>query len=805
MDVLATSPTAPRTAPRSAPETVPELQSPFAGFAGLSADSAEAYERPRPVTGVVLDSPFGSGLHTEEADAGEDVLAELLGELADDEFEDAVAQLVDDAAAAHLRSETAWSAGEGSQAGSLSWAESLAEQSDRLLDGVAARLEHEDLTAMSARDLDAVLESMAPEPVGSREVVFEQFLGGLLKKAGGLVKGVVKIAQKGIAAVSKILPVGLLLKKLGGLVRPLLSRVIKSAMNRLPAAVRPIAEQIAKKLGGAGVAGGAGSAGGSSGAGVSDAARGTGGVGAGGGAGDAEPSAASQLAGEFDRNMIGLLLAPDEIAADGVLAEAATDAGAEAPDPVGELDAARHELGRRLTELSAGSYPKPEIQQFLPVVMAALPLIKLGLKIIGRQRVVDFIAERIADLLRTMVGPGPAKQIARPIVDVGMKLIGLEVPAEAETDVAGEALAATVETTARRALALPAAVQDDRLLLDAAVQQFFAEAAAVHLPGRLLRADLPERESDHDSGVWVLMPRSAAPRYRFLKYTRPFEIQVSRQVARAVPWPDGGTLESHLLDRGVQRWPTTAEAHLYEMLPGGHLGHLRHDDSLRGSTGEADGTAEEVAPLTPEIAGLLLGEPGLGRPAPASAPGRGGPTARPGAAPGRRFVRLRPTGHAAGRAAGRAAGPRARLGVHLDSAATPPRLKIALRLSERQGQEVLSLLTRAEGPDLPGALRKVQQVHQRFLIPRLTDRLVQRSLLPDTAAAKAAAEQLATAVDTGLSAMLQGQAAQLTEAVRDPAQGLTINLVFEGVTRESLRGTPPEPAVTVTPGWRTGG
>ncbi|WP_405639591.1 hypothetical protein [Streptomyces sp. NBC_00019] len=775
MDVLATSPTA------------PELQSPFAGFAGLSADPADAGERPQQASGVVLDSPFGSGLHTEEADAGEDVLTELLGELADDEFEDAVAQLVDDAAAAHLQGETAWSVKEGSQAGLQSWAESLAEQSDRLLDGVTARLEHEDLTAMPARDLDALLESLAPalDPVGSREVVFEQFLGGLLKKAGSLVKGVVKIAKKGISVVSKILPIGILLKKLGGLVRPLLARVIKSAMNRLPASVRPIAEQIAKKLG---VAGGAGAANAPAGA---------------TGTSDAEPSAASQLAGEFDRNVVGLLLAPDEIAADSVLAEAASDAEADAPDPIGELDAARRELGRRLTELPAGSYPKPEIQQFLPVVMAALPLIKLGLKIIGRQRVVDFIAERIADLLRTMVGPGPAKQIARPIVDVGMKLIGLEVPPEAETDVAGEALATTVETTARRALALPAAVQDDRLLLDAAVQQFFAEAAAAHLPGRLLRADLPERESEHESGVWVLMPRAAAPRYRFLKYTRPFEIQVSRQVARAVPWSDGGTLESHLLDRGVRHWPTTAEAHLYEMLPGGHLGHLRHDDTLREGAGTAEGIAEEVTPLTPEIAGLLLGEPGLGRSAPESR--HGGPTARPGAAPGRRFVRLRPKGPAAGRMAGRAAGPRARVGVHLDSAATPPRLRVALRLSERQAQEMLDLLTRAEGPDLPGALRKVQQVHQRSLVPRLTDQLMKRSVLPDATAARAAAEQVSTAVDTGLSAMLQGQTAQLTAAVRDPAQGLTIKLVFDGITKESLRGTPPEPTVTVTPGWRSGG
>jgi len=744
---------------------VTDLQSPFAGFAGLEPAPASVGEQPPP-TGAALESPFGSGLRSEEPDR-EDVVGELLEDLADDEFEDAIAQLVDDAAAAHLQGETAWSAGENARLGLRTWAESLAAESDRLLDRVAARLEHEDLSAMPPRELDALFESMALEPDEARDAVFEQFLGGLLKKAAGLVKGAVKVAKKGVAAISKILPVGLLLKKLGGIVRPFLGRVVKSAMNLLPPAVRPIAEQIAKKLG------------------VRAAAPS-------GGANDVEPAPAAQLAGEFDRTVISLLFAPDEQAADGVLAEAAAESETEAADPVGDLDVARRDLGRRLTELPPNAYPKPEIQQFVPLVAAAMPLLKLGVRLIGRQRVADFIAERIADLLRSMVGSEPAKQIARPIVDAGMKLIGLETPAGTEAEVAGEALAATVESTARRALALPDGVQDDRLLLDAAVQQFFAEAAASHLPGRLLRADLPERETDNETGVWVLMPRAAAPRYRFLKYTRPFEILVGRQVARTVPWPDGGSLETHLLDRGVRNWPVTAEAHLYEMLPGGHLGHLRHDDTLRGVAGEA---ADEVAPLTPEIAGLLLGEPGLGKPAPA----RG----RPATAPGRRFIRVRPRG--GHHRTVRAAGPRARVGVRIDTGSTPPRLRISLRLSERQGQEVLDLLTRAEGPDLPSALRKVRGVHQRSLVPLLTAKLVGHGLLPDAAAAKTAAEHLVTAVDTGLSTTLQEQTAKLTAAVRDPAQGLTIRLDFDGVTAESLQGTPAAPAGTVTPGWRSGG
>ena len=51
------------------------------------------------------------------------------------------------------------------------------------------------------------------------------------------------------AAVGKFLPINLLLNKLKGLVRPLLNRVLRAALNLLPASVRPVAQVLAKKLG----------------------------------------------------------------------------------------------------------------------------------------------------------------------------------------------------------------------------------------------------------------------------------------------------------------------------------------------------------------------------------------------------------------------------------------------------------------------------------------------------------------------------------------------------------------------------
>jgi hypothetical protein len=52
------------------------------------------------------------------------------------------------------------------------------------------------------------------------ESVFELVVGEVLKKAGNLVKGVVNVAKKGIAAVSKVGCVNLSWPRWGGLIWP---------------------------------------------------------------------------------------------------------------------------------------------------------------------------------------------------------------------------------------------------------------------------------------------------------------------------------------------------------------------------------------------------------------------------------------------------------------------------------------------------------------------------------------------------------------------------------------------------------
>ena len=74
---------------------------------------------------------------------------------------------------------------------------------------------------------------------GPRRAGWENFLGGLLNKAKALAKGAVNLARKGIAAVRKGIPLGRLLDKLKQLIKPLLRRVLKFAIGRLPTPVQP--------------------------------------------------------------------------------------------------------------------------------------------------------------------------------------------------------------------------------------------------------------------------------------------------------------------------------------------------------------------------------------------------------------------------------------------------------------------------------------------------------------------------------------------------------------------------------------
>jgi len=790
------------TSKEAAMTTTTEAFSPFGTLGEDLADdpptpAATTTRSPAEPSRAPLTSPFGSLLAHElgigEAQELQDTVHELLTELEDEDFTDSLEALVDEAAARHTVDLTSWSTAPApaeARAMLEAWLEPLASEAERSLDALSEQLASLDPATVSEAELEAMLDGVGEVPAMGNEV-FEQFLGGLVRKVKSFAKGAVNVVKKGIAAVGNILPIGVLLDRLKGLVRSLLRGVLQTAISRLPSGVQPIARTVAAKLG------------------IAEAETTA--------PADGQGTSSPAILGEaFDTQLVGLL-SSDSPKAEADEAEAEPEADRSA-DAQRELDDSRARLAEQLADLGPGESAAPAVQQFLPALLAARPLIKMAVTVIGRDRVINFVADKIALLIQGLVGQDAARQLARPLVDLGFKALGFETP-PAPTMLAGEALAATVEGTMERLMDLPAEAFADELQLESAVQSAFAEAAAAAIPDRFLREDLPEREvAASGSGVWVLMPRAARPHYRYRRYSRVFVIPVTRPVARAVPWTDGGTLETYLLDRGVRSWPAPAEIRVYETLPGAELGHLAQGEAGEAPSGQVSEQAQEFQPLTPEIAGLLVGEPGLGRrmsPAarwpghhPAFRPPafRGGhpmgPAIHHRPVPGRRYVHVRPVAGPAGLHP-RVRRPRRRVGFALILTGSSPQLRVRLRLSERQGQELAAKLTPvAPGkPDLAGALAMVKEIYAATLPGRIVSRLTQRGLEPDATRGAAFADKVVAGVTSALSTALQERPHLIASAVQDPADGITVTITFRGVTRESLGNPLPAGTVEVAPGW----
>jgi hypothetical protein len=827
-------------------EVASELESPFRS--AMTVREAEGAASPESQLGpTTLESPFQSSFtEVSEAETTTEAFRELLAELESEQFDEAVAQLVDEAAGLHLASGASWSSAEAAPGLALSeleaWIEPLRQESHRMLDNMAERLGNEELETLRESELEALLESMRPD-TGFMPEAFENFLGGLFRKAKSLVSGAVKLAKKGVGAAWNLakqgaaglggllsLPLKFLLNKLKSLAGTLLRGVLQKAIGLLPTSVQPIARTLAAKLLGEAEA---------------EALVGT------------DPS----LARQFDIHAASLMLAESEAEAENIAAEAEAEGEQPGSAALNELDDARGRLAEQLSEMPAGQSPMAELEQFLPVLLAARPAIRLGLNLIGRDKIVKFLADKIAGLIKGMVGADAARQLSAPLVDVGLSALGLEAPpaGQSESTLGGEALASTVEETVNHVLELPAEAFEDTLRMESEIQEAFAEAAARNIPADHLRPDLPQLETSGERGVWVLMPRVARPRYRYKKYSHVFVVPITRPVARAIATADGGTVETMLLDRGVNGWPVNAEVHLYEAMPNAtHLGHIaQFEGEGSASLGE---TLADLHPLTPETAAMLVREPGLGRPLspdttrhhhhhhhpPAQVehhpdfdhrhrsgyephtrmgdtlPGIGAASAgspamridpvatHPAANPaygmrpvpaGQRYFRLRLPGQA------RPPSSRPRRRIHITDHLGPKRsVRVHLRLSEREAQTLAELLQRG---NVPAVLAWLKHRYHRVLPPMMTHHVLKRGpVLFGAPVSQAGAVRFAVAVNEritqALASFLRHHRARLSAAVQSPAQGVTLTFSFPLGHAGGRHGHVAVPHVTVHPGYHDG-
>ncbi|HEX5995367.1 MAG TPA: hypothetical protein VFY84_09530, partial [Jiangellales bacterium] len=588
------------------PETSPQaLETPFLELPPTTSTMAAEVATPfLPETPFVSEYVIGK----QTIRPAERALRELLEDLYDSEFDDAIADLVAEAETYVDELGLGESETDQGRAEQLLevWVAPLRRAAERVLLGLAEAFEAEDPLTMTEDQFDAIFERFEP---GSSEhgPAFDGFLKSLVKKAKSIAQGAVKAVKTGVAAVAKVMPIGIILRKLAGLARPLLTRVLKFALNKLPVEYRDPAKQLARRFLGIEVAQ---SFDGFDGEDLDESQWEQ----------EDPPGAAEQPAtadvrqiqDAFDAEAVGLAFAPSEREQDLYLAEAAVASANSEPPRLAVLDTARKRFVDGMARLDESVDPTPLIENFLPAI---LPVLRLGLRVAGRPRVVRFLAQYLGRLIAPYVGPSIAPGLSRAIVDAGLRAMTLE--AESGTDevpatVAAEAFASLVEDTVARVAELDEEDLAQEALVEEAAYAAFHESAAANFPAEVLKPQNEFVESDRARGTWVSMPRSGPWRYR--KYSRVFNVIVHPAAARAVTTFGGRPLSWFLRDRLGRTGPIRARVHLYQAVPGSSLAGIARAEGGVAGLGSSDARARSrFHPLTPMAAAALIGEPGLGR------------------------------------------------------------------------------------------------------------------------------------------------------------------------------------------------
>jgi hypothetical protein len=552
--------------------------------------TAVDFHSPSPTAG---ETPFVDEYFTDEGIIGlgpeRMEFASLLEELYEEEFDDLLYQIAEEAAAVY--GDIAVTQGEVEASGLdperflQQYLAPLQSEAERMLDRIAEVVGERDLLVMGDAELDGLLDSLELGET-STSPLFEEFFGSWVNKIKKVVKKAVSVAKK---VASKFLPINAILGKLKKLVRPLIQRVLKFALNKLPPQLRPIASQLAKRFLGE----------------APDVA------------GEVTATLATADIGavqqEFDMAMASLAFVTDPIESEIALGETMTEPTDDAS--IARLQQAREAFVREIADLPPGADPAPAVERFLPAI---LPFVRMGISIIGRPRVVKFLAGFVAKLIARFVGREPASALSLAIVDAGLRLLSLEAPAEGDAGIGATALAATVEDTVRRLAELDEAYLDDDALLEAAAYDAFEAAASANLPPALLKPSL--RPTARIDGTWVMLPLHGPKLYK--KFTRPLTVRITPQLARRLETYDGATLDTFLLDRFGLEGEVDATAHLYEALPGTRPALIARSESGVAGLGSASPHAwSSLHPLTEEGAALLFGEPGLGGPTPETTDG----------------------------------------------------------------------------------------------------------------------------------------------------------------------------------------
>lgn len=547
-----------------------------------------------------LETPFVSQMETESFE-GENPQArlytKLLAELHDEELDEVISELVQEASSVYeerISQEFGDSVLQRKAAEEVvrDYLEPLAHETHDLLETIGQGLTDRDIVSASEDQLEEWFEQYEPNR-SDLSPAFEDFLKGVWRKVKKVAKGVSQVAKKGLKVAATIATGGVtaILGKIKQLIRPLLNRVLRFAIGKLPPFLQPAAGQLAKRLLGVGET-------------VGEAYEEQ----------QAEPIGAEtdNIQRELDVQIANSLTAENMEESETALAEygaSPLDAGENELDT---LQDARARFVTRISQLQEGEDAKPALEEFIPAI---LPALRIGVKMIGRHRVVNFLAGLMSKLIDRFVGNNLSGPLSQAIVDTGLRLISLEATEEAVTRTAGNAVASTVEETVERLSLLPESVYEDFELLEAYALEAFEQVAAANFPAEMIKPELREATVN---GTWVSMPISSTRKF-YKKYTIVFDKIVTPQITARIKTFGGLPLATFLRDQ-LNLDPAKeykAKVHIYESIPGTWLSRISAmEGNVRGLGSPHAAAWSQIHPLTSQAAASLFGEPGLGRDVP---------------------------------------------------------------------------------------------------------------------------------------------------------------------------------------------
>ncbi len=724
-------------------------------FESEPATLLEQYEAAPAVTPFLSEY---AGVATQNPQAAE--LHDLLFELYDPEFDEVLAEIAHEAWEAVT--ERAAPFGETGTAESAErfleeWSAPVRRDAETMLENVAQAVSEHDLASMSESEIDTFFERFEPRGTGL-EPYFENFLGGLWNKAKNLAKKAIDVAKKGIALIPGLSG---LIGKLKGLVWPLLNRVLKMAIDKLPPTLQPLARQLAQRVLGAQVKEADGE----------DFA--------------ATPAApdVSAVQQQFDFEAAMLMFAADETEQEVVLGEAVYGMELEDGAPVAALHEAR---ARFVDQLEAGVNPEQALEQFIPAVMAVLPIARTVIGVIGRKRVVNTLANFLAGYVGRYIPKESATQLSQAIVDAGLRMLSLEAPAESEARtprLACETIAQTVEDTVRRVTELDESTFEDTARFEAALTDAFHGAAAENFPPQLI---LPELHEAPLRATWVAMPRRRRHKY-YKKYTHVFDVEITPQVAESITTFGGTKLSAFLKDQLGVGAPVRAKVHLYQAISGTTLRRIAScERAVPGFGASAKTGVVQLHPLTVQAAGTLLQHPKLGRDIPGEFL-----SSRRMIAVGERFYYLeiagaRPITVTTGAGAGAAVRRTSDVNVTLDF--PKDEFRVFVYLSESDAQEIGGKIRKQ---DLTSVLLLAKRVYEAGLsvalggdiqrhVKILTEAVPQEQLFGKQLKQLAQhvkehlTKKVVDWVGKAVSDYLKAGAGEFVAATEDPADGVTI-------------------------------